>query len=397
MSITRKYIEDEYIEKLINYKYRGGDNSILCYYVIDPLSEFIVKYFPKTLAPNVITVSGWFLNLFNLIVTTYYTGWKGGNSLPPWTYYACSIAFTTYIILDYSDGKQARRLKASSPLGLLIDHGTDACTTFYVTILSGTFSYYDNIYLYLLYYLPVTLTFFMNTLEEYYVGELILPVINGVAEGTFVLDILMALSRIYGISLYKKEIRLFGNFSLPFNVISGISIGMGGCIFSIKSFFGIITKIRKEKIFNAFKDMAIYILFVATIFSVISLNDSIIVKEYPKIIILTFGFQFAKMVGILQLAHILGSPFKVWTPEFLIPMTALLIHSICFYFTGYSILVSIDSLIISVFLWNFISWAHYVYFCSEEICEILNIKRFSLGKRYPDRPSFEEIKKLKYA
>ena len=122
------------------------------------------------------------------------------------------------------------------------------------------------------------------------------------------------------------------------------------------------------------------------------MNNSIIVKEYPKFLILTFGFQFAKMMGILQLSHILGSPYKIYQPVFLIPLFALIIQSFVYYFYSYSLLVSIDSLIISVFIWNFFSWAHFVYFCSDEICEILNIKRFSLGKRYNSRPSYEEIK-----
>ena len=103
------------------------------------------------------------------------------------------------------------------------------------------------------------------------------------------------------------------------------------------------------------------------------MTDSIIVKEYPKLLILTFGFQFAKMMGILQLSHVLGSPYKVYKPVFLIPLFSLLMYSIVFYLTGYRLLVSIDALILATFVWNFLSWIHYVYFCSEEICEILKI------------------------
>ena len=98
------------------------------------------------------------------------------------------------------------------------------------------------------------------------------------------------------------------------------------------------------------------------------------------------------MMGILQLSHILCSPYKIYQPVFLIPLFSLLIHSLINYFFNYTLFVSIDSLIISVFIWNFLSWLHFVYFCSEEICEILNIKRFSLGKKYLSRPSYNEIK-----
>jgi phosphatidylglycerophosphate synthase len=397
VSFTTKYVEDQYIDKLINYKYRGGDDSILCRFVIDPFCCFIVNYFPKWLAPNVITVSGWFLNLFNLILTTYYTGWKGGEPVPLWACITVAFCYTTYIILDYTDGKQARRLKASSPLGLLIDHGTDACTTFYVTIIGGTLCYYNNIYQYLFYYIPISFTFFMNTWEEYYKGELILPIVHGVAEGTLYIDIMSILSGIYGSSLYCKQVTLFNKYTFTIGELNGLFTLIAGSLFSIKSVFGVLSSIKKEKRLIAFKDTLIYFLFAITILSVSFLTDSIIVKEYPKIVILTFGFLFAKILGILQLSHILECPFRVYKPVFLIPLLALLIHSLTFYFTGYTLLVSTDALIIAAFIWNVLSWAHYVYFCSDEICEILNINRFILGKRYPSRKSYEEIKNSKFA
>lgn len=397
MSLSKKYIEDEYVEKLINYKYKGGDDSIFCYYVINPFCNFIVEYFPKWLAPNLITISGWFLNFFNLLITTYYTGLKGGDYVPFWACITTAIFYTTYIILDYTDGKQARRLKASSPLGLLIDHGTDACTTFYIAIVAGSLSYYTEMYQYLLYYLPVTFTFFMNTWEEYYKGELILPIVHGVSEGTVYIDILTILSAIYGISFYRKKYLFLNKYELKYNDLNGIAVMIGGFLFSIKSFFGVLNTIKKDKIKYALKDTLIYVLFSITLLCVCFLTDSVIVERYPKIIILTFGFQFAKMMGILQLSHILGSPYKIFTPVFLIPLFTLLIYSIIYYLTGYSLLVSIDALIIATFIWNFISWAHFVYFCSEEICEILNINRFILGKRYSSRPSYDEIKKIKFS
>ena len=103
MSITSKYIEDQYITNLINYKYSGGDNSILYRFVINPFCNWFVNYLPTWLAPNVITVSGFFFNLFNLIITTYYQGWKGGPIVPSWACIACAISYTTYIIFDYTN------------------------------------------------------------------------------------------------------------------------------------------------------------------------------------------------------------------------------------------------------------------------------------------------------
>ena len=393
MSLTSKYIEDQYKEKLINYKYKGGDNSILCVYVINPFCNFIVEYFPKWLAPNVITCSGFFFNLLNLIITLYYTGWKGGDYIPPWACITCAISYTTYIILDYSDGKQARRLNASSPLGLLFDHGTDSCTTFYASIVTGSITNFNNINQYLIYYIPISCTFFLNTWEEYYVGELVLPIIHGVAEGTLYADIVYIIGALYGKSFYLKEITVFNKYKLKYNEINAILIGFGGFLFSLKSFFGVLINMKKSKRIAAIKNTLIYILFATSLLSIVFLNDSIIAKEYPKFLVLTYGFQFAKILGILQLSHILSSPYKAFTPVFLIPLFSLLIHSIIYYFFNTNLLVSIDALIIAAFIWNLLSWMHFVYFCSDEICEILNINRFVLGKRYLSKPSYDEIKK----
>jgi ethanolaminephosphotransferase len=393
MSLKSKYIEDQYKEKLINYKYKGGDNSILCVYIINPFCNFIVEYFPKWLAPNVITCSGFFFNLLNLIITIYYTGWKGGDYIPPWACIACAISYTTYIILDYSDGKQARRLNASSPLGLLFDHGTDSCTTFYISLVTGSITYFNNINQYLIYYIPISCTFFLNTWEEYYVGELVLPIIHGVAEGTLYADIVYIISALYGKSFYLKEITVFNKYKLKYNEINALLIGFGGFLFSIKSFFGVLISMKKRKRIDAIKNTLIYILFATSLLSVVFLNDSIIAREYPKFLILTYGFQFAKILGILQLSHILSSPYNAFRPVFLIPLFSLLIHSIIYYFFNINLIVSIDALIIATFIWNLLSWMHFVYFCSDEICEILNINRFVLGKRYLSKPSYDEIKK----
>ena len=168
----------------------------------------------------------------------------------------------------------------------------------------------------------------MNKWEEYYKGELILPIIHGVSEGTLYIAIAFIVSGIYGPSLSLKEFLLFNKYNLKLNEMNGILICFGAFLLSIKSVFGVLNTIKREQLLSAFKDILIYILFSITLLSVSFLTDSIIVKEYPKFIILTFGFQFAKMMGILQLSHILGSPYEVYKPVFLIPSFRLLIFLI---------------------------------------------------------------------
>ena len=63
-----------------------------------------------------------------------------------------------------------------------------------------------------------------------------------------------------------------------------------------------------------------YVIFYGALVCIATLNNSIIAKEYPKFLIITFGFEFAKLMGILQLSHILGIPYTFYTPSFVIPL-----------------------------------------------------------------------------
>lgn len=395
MSTTGKYIDEKYIDNLINYKYEGNDYSIYYKYVISPVCNIITQLLPTWILPNTVTVMGWSLNFLSVILTTYYGGWKGCDYFPAWLCYLCSFNYSLYIYLDAVDGKQARRLNASSPLGVLFDHGCDACTSFFISIISGSLFYYDNIYQYLLIFFPLTFTFFFNFVEEYYTGVLDLPVINGVEEGSIYVSSVFFVSGLCGAELYNRHYTLFNKIDLKVSEWGGIAALIASSLHSIKSLFDIITKAKNHTFVDKFKTCFIYFFFIITLFSVITLTDSIIVKDYPKLLLLTFGFQIAKIYGIIQVAQILKSPLHLYRPTIVIPLFVLIIHSIIYYYLKISLFVSIDVLILVALVINFLSWLHYVYYCSEELCEILNINRFIPGKRYADRPSYNEMKKLK--
>jgi ethanolaminephosphotransferase len=45
------------------------------------------------------------------------------GAAPGWVYFATGSACLFYLHMDCLDGKQARKIKNSSPLGQLFDHG----------------------------------------------------------------------------------------------------------------------------------------------------------------------------------------------------------------------------------------------------------------------------------
>lgn len=330
--------------------------------------------------PNIITVSGWFLNLTYFLITLYYTGFKGADYIPPWACYTSAVCYCVYMTLDNMDGKQARRTKSSSPLGLLVDHGTDACTTFFISLGLGSILYFDSIKWFTFLWMTIVIAFFMNTWEEYYTGELNLPIIHGVSEGTIIIAIVMSLSGLYGKAFWVQHMVLFG---IDFGEYRYFYVFLG---FLAGNFYGIVSIVNvcmkcKDRWVKALKDTAIYFIMIFSYLSIILFNNSTIVNKYPKFLILTYGFAFAKMMGILQLSHLLGAEFNAYQKTYTFSFLFNIIHSLVYYFTGVTIIASIDVFIIISFVINFLAWMHFGWFVSEEICDTLGINRFSLTKR----------------
>ena len=378
-SCTKPYIPKQRFNSIRSYKYKSSDSSISYKYFMSPLCDYLVNFFPTWLAPNVITISGFFLNLLYFLITGYYTKFKGGF-IPPWACFFSAFCYLLYMILDNIDGKQARRTKSSSPLGLLFDHGTDACTTFFITCGLGAILALETIYQYILLWIMIIVPFYLNNWEEYVTGVMSLPIINGINEGTFVIVFLECLTGCIGQDyLNKKEYIIFGKHILFNTFISSLACG-AGIFFGIISIFKVRQLESKEKRINALIDVFPFIYFLAGFFCIIYLTDSKISENYPQLLLVSFGFQFAKMLGLLQLSHLMGIRYNPYNLFFILPNLCYIIHSIFYYFSKNQRILyfTIDDLIIIFSIVNFLSWLHFVYFCSDEMCKILGIYRFKI-------------------
>ena len=378
-SCTKPYIPKERFSSIRSYKYKSSDSSISYKYFMSPLCDYLVNFFPTWLAPNVITISGFFLNLLYFLITGYYTKFKGGF-IPPWACFFSAFCYLLYMILDNIDGKQARRTKSSSPLGLLFDHGTDACTTFFITCGLGAILALETIYQYILLWIMIIVPFYLNNWEEYVTGVMSLPIINGINEGTFIIVFLECLTGCIGQDyLNKKEYIIFGKHILFNTFISSLACG-AGIFFGIISIFKVRQLESKEKRINALMDVFPFIYFLAGFFCIIYLTDSKISENYPQLLLVSFGFQFAKMLGLLQLSHLMGIRYNPYNLVFILPNLCYIIHSIFYYFSKNQRILyfTIDDLIIIFSIVNFLSWLHFVYFCSDEMCKILGIYRFKI-------------------
>ena len=72
------------------------------------------------LAPNLVTLLGFFCILINIIFVVLFVPDLVGPA-PPWLCYSFAAGVWMYSTMDNVDGKQARRTGSSSPLGELFE------------------------------------------------------------------------------------------------------------------------------------------------------------------------------------------------------------------------------------------------------------------------------------
>jgi hypothetical protein len=118
MSILFDYVSAEArqeLKHLNNYKFEVTNVSISEKLILNNYWNFITnKLYPEWLAPNVITLLGFICMLGVQILV-----WVDYPTVPRymiWTFAVIPILMFLYQTLDGSDGKQARRTGASSPL-----------------------------------------------------------------------------------------------------------------------------------------------------------------------------------------------------------------------------------------------------------------------------------------
>ena len=101
------------------------------------------EFYPPWLAPNTVTLFGYFCSVAVFILTlTYGPEFNSNENFPSWYYLVVAFLMFLYQTADGSDGPQARRMKCGSALGELFDHGVDAVVTSSIYLvgsqLSGT-------------------------------------------------------------------------------------------------------------------------------------------------------------------------------------------------------------------------------------------------------------------
>lgn len=129
----------------------------------------------------------------------------------PWFYIFVGVSFFLYMVCDNCDGKQARRLGTSSPLGMLLDHGIDSVTAVINNFILQRVLMSGNNINGMFAMIISTMPFYFAVIEQYYTGELILQVVNGVDDGSIAYIAMCFATAYFGANTWIQEVELFGS------------------------------------------------------------------------------------------------------------------------------------------------------------------------------------------
>lgn len=101
------YVRQDKLPGLKEYKYSSVDRSLLSKYVLKPFyTNFVIKCFPMSMAPNLITLTGFMFVVVNFCTLLWYNPTLD-QDCPSWVYYSWAIGLFLYQTFDAVDGTQA--------------------------------------------------------------------------------------------------------------------------------------------------------------------------------------------------------------------------------------------------------------------------------------------------
>ena len=145
-------ISKQGIENLKHHKF-VPDNYTIFDDIMHKFCDFVLIFVPKVrlnqgVSPNVLTFIGFVFSMLNYPIFIYYG--IDRQEVPSCIYLLLGFNLYMYQTFDGIDGRHARRIKASSPLGMLFDHGCDAYSfSMMPTLLSFVINIHNKFFFFL--------------------------------------------------------------------------------------------------------------------------------------------------------------------------------------------------------------------------------------------------------
>lgn len=106
-TVKMVYVRQDKLPGLKEYKYSGVDHSLVSRYILKPFyTNVVIKCFPMSMAPNLITLTGFMFVVVNFWTLLWYNPTLD-QDCPTWVYYSWAIGLFLYQTFDAVDGSQA--------------------------------------------------------------------------------------------------------------------------------------------------------------------------------------------------------------------------------------------------------------------------------------------------
>jgi phosphatidylglycerophosphate synthase len=378
------------------HKYKPGAYTPLDN-ILNPWWLRLTELLPRWLAPNLVTLAG-----FLPCVISYALAWYSSPTFtdppPRWLCFTMAFSLFLYQTLDAMDGKQARRVGASTPLGQLFDHGCDcmACLSHHsmaAAVLMPGGSLYSLAGLSLL-----QAGFFMAQWEEKCTGHLCTSAFNnkvGVTETQYGLIALAAFGGILGpqalqdlmsIVVYDKEFtvsKLLISFWMVFCLfmIGGafVRVWHHDHVDQVQGKWSMPENMRDHaKIDNRLVAMLDLIPMVILNFILLLGWHSEIITQMPRLLCFCVGLLFFYLTAQMIVFSMAQMPFRIIQPA-MFPFAALAVASKFSYLPLELATVRVTLIIYTCALFYFVMcWLVKV---SQELKEELGINVFTVGKK----------------
>ncbi|CAI6281237.1 unnamed protein product [Periconia digitata] len=337
-------VSEDALQHLYSYKYSSVDKSFISRYILKHYWNGFVELLPLWLAPNLVTLLGFFFILGNVGILSLYVPDLVGPA-PSWVYYSFAFGMWMYSTMDNVDGKQARRTGTSSPLGELFDHGIDSLNCTLASLLETAAVGYGSTQIGAFTALVPVLPMFFSTWETYHTHTLYLGYFNGPTEGLILACTFMCMSGYFGPQIWSTPLVQYlpayeawlGDMSfrelwVPMILSTFFIAHLPACVLNV-------VKTRRAQnlpVMPLFLEWTPLVIFCLATMAWLGSPYSFILKDNHLVLYcLTMSLVFGRMTTKIILAHLTHQPFPYWT-IMLAPMIggALLVNHPYFTITG---------------------------------------------------------------
>ena len=338
-----------------------------------------------------VTLLGFFAILINVLILEICIPDLVGPG-PTWVYYSFAFGLWAYSTMDNVDGKQARRTGTSSGLGELFDHGIDSLNCTLASLLETAAMAWGCTPIGAFTAMVPCLPMFFSTWETYHTHTLYLGVFNGPTEGLIIASAIMAISGIYGPSVWAHPISdtlgfefLLGNISwrqawVPTILFAFFFAHLPACVYHV-------IKARREQnlpILPVFLEWTPMIIFSGSCIAWLGSPHSHLLKNnHLTLFCLTMSFVFGRLTTKIILHHLTRRPFPYWT-VMLIPLVGGAVLGNLPAFGLPAISSTFEAWYLRLyFLFAMVAYFSWAIKVINAICAVLDINCLTIKKRDP--------------